>query len=120
MKINRNSWHYKCAKFFLEDGVADSLCLYFWQVIGGILAFIASGCIALGLVFVAFTPILMFFFEALLPIGVAVCCVGSALLTCYLIKNWMDIIEDESFVGVTVNYLSAKKNKICPKLEFYK
>ncbi len=118
MKIKTNSWHYKLAELFSQYSVSDSLCLYFWQVIGGMFValFGVSFIILVGSILLS--PVLMFFSEWFADIGVPICYLYLIIVICYLLKNGVQKSRNVGFVDVSIEWVAAKKNRVCPRLEF--
>lgn len=140
MKINRNSWHYKRADSFTYIP-SKSLCLYFWQVVWGIVFWWVI------------TPVLAVV-VAVLVFGCLPLAVGTFLLDLIdYIKTgskWLDAIRATGLgylffltffallagfayyrkvrsrqklkfkkeENLFVSYIKAKKQKICPIIEF--
>lgn len=148
MVISRDSWHYKVAKFwFKRDYEApESLCPYFWSVMGGIakaiwfaLAAVWLIALAIGGLYVMFSP--FFISEEIhqtaisvfwwLACGVAAYRVGLE----YIEDNEESFLAKEinpprvrlpalprprppSFIKICIEYLKAAKQKVCPMVEF--
>ncbi len=145
MKVNKNSWHYRLltGEIFGIQGVnywnvSSSLCLYFWQVVfvlllkGVALFFLIPfvinallimplvstlGVITTGVMLQRDTGLTILVIELI----VIICCVitwaGSSLYTS--LKDKTDLAEGvEKEPNLFVEYIKAKKNKLCPIIEF--
>lgn len=138
MRISKNSWHYKLCDFAFHK-VSTSLCVYFWQVPIAILSTVAifslvASMVAL-FVFILAQPLLLNInqlpFAATVFLGISSLGVWCATLKSFhetfngcewdrvLIKknSKEDKPKKESLIKA---YLKAKKDKICPKIEFYR
>lgn len=67
MKVNKNSWHYKLMNYFNFDIIDDlrygsnvTLCRYFWNAVGSIIALL--GAVALGLMVAALASLVLLAF----------------------------------------------------------
>lgn len=146
MKVNMNSWHFRLVEGFLDGDASRSLCVYFWQVafrviflvMLGIVLWSVCGLFALGLstaigwidpnltplwvkgcvaVFGAFVVLAIF---ALCIVALTLVMFGiskSILVVGELFSRWGDSKEEQE-PGVFVSYVKAKKEKICPIIEF--
>lgn len=128
MKLNRNSWHYKVwAKSFdsyTGPPASTDLCRYchriFWQLVSyAILACLALAAVS-GCVFLAY----MLIWKALIPhFGTTLLVVGviaAVIIAIGLYSRWLNgkrqyDQEPRTLVG---QYLNAKKEKVCPLVEF--
>lgn len=146
MKVNMNSWHFRLVEGFLDGDASRSLCVYFWQVafrviflvvvgaaLWGAFGFVAlaasvvngwidpnltplwiKGCVA---AFGAFVVLALF---ALCIVVITLVMFGiskSILVVGDLFSRWGDSKEEQE-PGVFVSYVKAKKEKICPIIEF--
>ena len=140
MIINKSSWHYETLTedFFFVEGwnPSRSLCLYFWQVMFRL-------GMGVGICMMATSPLVFLMVEAsgYLPetFGVVVALWGLMgcviLILCgiafillflagvmYLLKKlksrYFPKKDDTPTESLIVSYIKAKKNKICPMLEF--
>lgn len=120
MKINRNSWHYKVYEFghASEEKVPETtnLCRYFWRCWAGVgfglmiltllLALTAGACVVLYLLGLA-----TFFF----PIETGTITAGAVAI--YFLRKYRKPTEPRE-PGLLRLYLQAKKEKVCPIIEF--
>lgn len=142
MKISRSTWHYN----LIEDGLfwiggwvpSKSLCIYFWQVVGMLL----TGVVEIMAAVSPIVAIIGFGFDYLpeemlwrVPYVLWACfgaiCIGVAALfvfacTVALIcegvklavkKIWIKKPSSSS-TDLVYSYIKAKKDKVCPILEF--
>lgn len=132
MKINTSSWHYRLLRAF-DYWPENNLCGYVRQIIGALIMSVISAMLMLGVAFFIITPI----YCAIFQVGVheTVFCVFSAL---YLMFGavaintyrqmrlsggiWHTPIferkEKDSQPNILVEFIRAKKQKICPTIEF--
>jgi hypothetical protein len=103
MKISKNSWHYRFLNYFdwpLKD--ASNLCTYFW---GYVL------CLLMLVLFCLLIPIF----------GIAY--LWMRVWESDWLENWRNKrkpLKDQRSKqpSIIVEYIRAKKNKICPPIEF--
>ena len=140
MKINKNKFHYQLAEFYSGwGGVSDNICNYFWQVIVGlflmlVIAAAISALIMLGLDMLI-SPMLLYvglpggiwfnmplFISGWMLTIVAGVWVGSIWLLGESTKALSNKLATKQAKdpSLRVEWLKAKKNKMCIKLEFYK
>lgn len=142
MKISKDSWHFKIAKFFDPDIVYKiernniSDCEYirsFFMYFILFLVFLAVGVAAIIGLLMAYVvlPIWMLFdVEALnmgpnavgilknsLPIAIFTY-IGSGLILCVFIKDKIKNHNSDKPDGIIKSYFKAKKDKICSRVEF--
>ncbi len=115
MKVKRNTWHYKFYRFISDGrpGRTTNLCAYFWKIVFGLSIATVLGAIALaliGLVGYAFYEFTAIAFTVLLG---AVVGFGFIFLCTRLNNAYQD-----SQPGLVRLYLKAKKDKVCPLVEF--
>ena len=145
MKVNKNSWHYKtiteetlgvggCSQYF----VSHSLCTYFWQVIASILL---KGTLLLvilpaGLSLFVTLPLISLVGWLVTgslvegDLGLIILFAEVLAVLIWLIVIGVDILRnkfnDYRYVKESVDkgpslvgqYIKAKKDKICPIIEF--
>ena len=145
MKVNKNSWHYRLltGDIFGIQGVnswnvSSSLCLYFWQVVfmllwkGVALFFLTPfvinsllilplvstlGLITTGVIVQGNTGLTVLVMELIVIIVVVIVLAGLSLYTFLKDKTDLaDVVEKDP--NLFVEYIKAKKNKLCPIIEF--
>lgn len=145
MKVNKNSWHYRLltGDIFGIQGVnywnvSSSLCLYFWQVVfvllwkGVALFFLIPfvinallimplvstlGVITTGVMLQEDTGLIILVIELIVIIGFVITWAELSLYT--FLKDKTDLAEVvEKEPNLFVEYIKAKKNKLCPIIEF--
>lgn len=134
MEISKKSWHYRLNDSFRSgfDYQTQSLCWYFWSTMFfSFLTLIGSTVFLISLL----SPIFVFtglfrFFEitpfwfGLLDVGVTIFLIVNGILLFIMGLVWITVLNDTGYFkkdtvpGLIVSYLSAKKNKVCPILEF--
>jgi hypothetical protein len=127
MKIKKSSWHYRMHRMF-NGGFGPgykSLCTYFWGTVGTTLlvgvALPVSSVIILGLML---APFVYLFTGNLEIIGAVVA--GSFLDIIALFGFWAwyrhthpsTKLRVEKEPSLVVEYLKAKKRKVCPLIEY--
>lgn len=145
MKVNKNSWHYRLltGEIFGIEGlnswnVSNSLCVYFWQVVFVLLwkgvalffliPFVINGFLIQPVIFIFGWITTGIIVKG--DIGLTILIMESVVITCFVIvcaglslhtflKNKTDLSEDvEKEPNIFVEYVKAKKNKLCPMIEF--
>ena len=145
MKVNKNSWHYRLltGDIFGIQGVnswnvSSSLCLYFWQVVfmllwkGVALIFLTPfvinsllilplvstlGLITTGVIVQGDTGLTVLVMELIVIIVFVIVLAGLSLYTFLKDKTDLaDVVEKDP--NLFVEYIKAKKNKLCPIIEF--
>lgn len=125
MKISTESWHYKFLDAMLTDKpIPDSICPYVRAVVGNILMIVAS---VLTLIFlltvIGLASKLVFGFnltdnsylEALYFFLIGL---GFATLAGFLFAGGFVLKNKHKQTGLVFEYIKAKKEKICPKIDF--
>ena len=119
IKVSKKSWHYWVAKVPNGGDIpSNSLCIYFWQIIIGLimLAFgVAAACFA---AFLLLTPVLMFFFphEEILNMGLLMCYIYLIVIAVLLSRKVKSKVAYQD--NLFFKYVAAKKKRICPILDF--
>lgn len=145
MKVNKNSWHYRLltGDIFGIQGVNSwnvnsYLCLYFWQVVfmllwkGVALFFLTPfvinsllilplvstlGVITTGVIVQGDTGLTVLVMELIVIIVFVIVWAGLSLYT--FLKDKTDLVGVvEKEPNLFVEYIKAKKNKLCPTIEF--
>ena len=145
MKVHKNSWHYRLltGDIFGIQGVnswnvSSSLCLYFWQVVfmllwkGVALFFLTPfvinsllilplvstlGLITTGVIVQGDTGLTVLVMELIVIIVFVIVLAGLSLYTFLKDKTDLaDVVEKDP--NLFVEYIKAKKNKLCPIIEF--
>jgi hypothetical protein len=147
MEISKKSWHYKLGNIFFDaDAYGMSLCKYFWLVIGAC-AIIAIICFASCLLFLLLMmPVWInfnFIYNIFIPnfqfhFAVSIICFSVWVIVLLSIKWIIQTDYPEHKLNrvilkipkiktsnikikkpnIFIEYLKAKKRKICPILEF--
>ena len=118
MKIKRNSWHYKVRNWGSYEKRHDSLCVYFWCVVGSIAFWVTITTIAIG---VMIALCILLFEPQVTHIWIAILFVGlSAFLPWYTITQLRQKYQSPQLPGenILVEYIKTKKAKICPIIEY--
>lgn len=143
MKINTNSWHYKIAEDFGTNSwksPSENFCAYFWQVVLGTIAVIlicAGGLVLFcASCYTVFCTLLIPIYHVFTNFNL----IDSLYLLCWALaleiiirKNipitwklhdilyyapWHNLKAKDMEPNILVEYLKAKKQKICPIIEF--
>jgi hypothetical protein len=112
MKIKKSRWHYKLLDWFTEGRVPTNLCSYFWNLVGRLFFLLLLTGIASGVIYEAIKN----WQTTLLAIGV----IGGVVLGGIGIAVFAEWNEKrkKSDPGLVMSFLKAKKDKVCPLLEF--
>ena len=130
MKINTKSWHYRWVAYveseiFSQVDMPKSLCGYFWNFLfmNGVVA-IFQAVITL-VIFLAFSPVLAGYLYyigndnkgamILRNLGFTIIWVEIAVLILMLFSY---LYNKDGIIKVFVNFLLAKKAKVCPIVEY--
>ena len=117
MKINRNSWHYKVSNLFTEwESSSDTLCWYFWRLVFTLLGISTIICIIALLIYSYFTsPQWQANSIAVLSISLSIVLPILAIRKLRQINGKPYKLSGED---VVVEFIKAKKNKICPLITY--
>ena len=142
MKINKSAWHYELITeglFWLDGQLPSrSLCVYFWQVVWmllkgvGVAMLVASPLVALAWSVAGYSPeaLLMlvpyvvwaYIGATCLAMAVIFVFAGTVVLICEGVKLMVKKIgikkSSSSPTSLVYNYIKAKKDKICPIIDF--
>ena len=118
MKVKRSSWHYKVNYFGSDWGERkhDNLCAYFWRTVGRIFvaAFFVSIFSLLGYAF--FTSGFM------MPTIIMVLFILSAIfvpqIAINLLRKKLGKSPEMPYGNIVVEYMRARKQKMCPLIEY--
>lgn len=138
MKISKNTWHYKMVteRFCYTNGwrACNNLCLYFWQVVARFLMGFALGLLAISPVVTViaiitnYMPPLVTPFVATGLTFAALCMIAGVI---FIWEKTEDLIRHtkwkrkslepkEKKPNLLIEYIKAKKEKMCPIIEFEK
>jgi len=98
MKINRTSWHYKFICDLWQMDEPNTLCQYFWTLMGTFFL----------------TPIAIVFFIVIAPFIPFM--LGYEWLKEKYMRRKYGHIDKEP--GIFISYYRAWKNKVCPLIEY--
>ncbi len=118
MKINKNAWHYKLQRFWRFSPV-NNLCSYFWSTVLGVLLFPIVPFLFVTSLFFILLPFIWFFFSDIEWLGVAITVGFFEIMA--LLFSWVDYRREKNIhdkLSVTREYIKAKKQKICPLIEY--
>lgn len=141
MIINKNSWHYKVlTRKFIILGIWEpsrSLCVYFWQVVLKLtMCFLQvllplSPLVPITLFFIEWSnpPIIISILTLLgLSVGIVILLFGTVRALVFLAE--LVVFLKRKYLGnstatikpkepsILLNYIKAKKEKVCPLLTF--
>lgn len=131
-KINRNSWHYKFNKNFMnENGFSDYLmqkhwepkvnnfCAYWRATIFRIIFALMIAIVAFGFLFAVVSIVAAYPMEAVqvfgLVFGIIVACVGLLFMFLAVTKSANKVSNSNSLIVMKVK---AYKSKICPSVTY--
>ena len=117
MKIKRSSWHYKISNFGADyENHSDSLCWYFWRAVGKIV-FILIGIVWLSaMLYTWFTS--SQFIASTIMILFIVSCFAIPILAIHCLRKLLGKSPEISGSNILIEYVKAKKLKICPLIEY--
>ena len=125
MIVKKDSWHYKLAesvwKFTYIPKVGNNLCKYFWMVIwaGFVYLFILLFCLfILLLVSIAFYSNIYTSISAVIAIFFGLCVFAIPSFAVFCFREYVGENIEISTPAILSDYAKAKKNKICPMIDF--
>lgn len=146
MKISTKSWHYRlCRKVFSNP--SNSLCIYFWQIPTAAVVYAVATVFTFSLVGLVVAMYIAFLSMPILLNFMGIDWVGTLLLGCVSMVIWLATLKEvydhyyrcswdkvlwestqkekrlkEDYTkkppNLVFEYLKAKKDKICPTIEF--
>lgn len=87
--ISKKSWHYRLARLVYKDDISVSICGYFWQIV--------------------LLPVMGIFFL------IVITAISPLILWTWVSDKFPHRATQD---GPFVSYLKARKQKICPLIEF--
>ena len=130
MNINKSSFHYKLAKLASDGAVPNNLCAYFWLAVFGaflyflvvIVVILAGFCVvSIGLAWWSYAFQVPAIIGGVLSAGVLFAFLMMRIAERKEDERWALMGEDpipEKEPGLIMAYLKAKKEKVCPILNF--
>jgi len=118
MKVKRSSWHYKASNFGNGgfENRNDNLCWYFWRLIFKVVVGVAFTIVICMMLYAYFTSPLLIPHTILLLFFVAIFAVPIAVI--YLIRKKFGKSPEMPYGNIVAEYIKAKKNKVCPLIEY--
>ena len=143
MDINKKSWHYQFVDSVFKN-VSRSLCVYFWQVVWSIIVNTTAAILSIG-VFLCMSGMGLFLLSAPFFSTDPLTSILSFVLWAYLLFNMQGLLTDmltrsnpdsvflkeiklfnkpeksltkDKEPNIIIEYVKAKKEKICPNLNF--
>lgn len=139
-KINRNSWHYNLQYKFFNSGPGETLCSYFWKTIFatisiGFLFFTLTPLILLIASIAVFTIAIPFFVQEFDSNIISIMVIGTFIWIITITETFKELNRKYKWTSnlfnkqktkkkkhqqssMIVEYLKAKKDKVCPLIEF--
>ena len=119
MVIKENSWHYRVYEFGYSaldrwPPSETNLCRYFWRVMWGLFLGTMMVTVALLVLGLLGTALYNFTFITLTVLGVIAALIGAGIA--YDRRPYKEKVKVEP--GLLRLYLRAKKEKVCPLVEF--
>jgi len=117
MIISKTSWHYRLL-YKLEIYHGDTLCRYFWQVVGALILCLGVVCIALIMLspllwLVPHTKYLAIMWTGL-SIDVVLASIAGGTWTAHVLEGRGITVPDNLLVA----RIKAAKDKVCPIITF--
>jgi len=116
MKVKRSSWHYKISNFGGFENCNDNLCVYFWRTVFKIVVGVLLA-VLVGTVLYAYLTSPFILSITILILFLVSCVALPVLAICYLRKK-LGKPPEMPYGNIVVEYVKAKKNKICPFIEY--
>lgn len=117
MKIKRTSWHYKISNLLTTyEKDYDNLCIYFWRLVGTCalsLFGISLICVLLYEYFTSHIWISNTIFILWLLLSIVL-----PLLIIRFLRKKVGKLPKASFENIVLEYIKAKKEKVCPIIEY--
>lgn len=118
MKIKRSSWHYKISNFGKRswDIGSDNLCLYFWRMVFKVVVAVILFCFVSLFCYTFWTEFdfrfiwLCFFYAGFVAF--------VSWLAIHLLRERLGKSPEIPGGNIIVEYLKAKKEKVCPLIEY--
>ena len=142
MQLSRSSWHYKMVNRTCDQVDNLSLCVYFWKVVAAtaVWMLVAIGAVSLCICMLAATAGLFMAMPGMMVTVGTLGWLGTAIAADSLAKYYLADLErygkprpwwgkilfslnsrnikTPRYVSLTAAYLKAKKQKICPLIEW--
>ena len=128
MKIKRTSWHYKISTFWADSGREekwdDNLCRYFWGVVGVLFVSFLYLCF-FGILIRAVGFIIHDYFTSpfFISITIMIAFILSSMifpiLAIYYLREKIGKPLEIPKANLLFEYLKAKKEKVCPLIEYH-
>ena len=126
MKINKNSWHYKMNYEFSER-LPKTLCSYFWTTVIRTLLLLVFSAAILTTLIILISPLALLFDikHPMQEVSFSIYGLMFALFLCLFIGAKVENYKRNKYLirpykkpNILWDYLKAKKEKVCPFLEF--
>ena len=116
MKISTKSWHYRLNSFLINGQLkSQSLCNYFWRTLASV--FVVTFILLTSLAIFVVGPIVAIVTWNVAYLAPTLGGVGMYLFLCIL-ANLDEFDSRIAKKGLLPSYLKAKKDKVCPLIEF--
>ena len=117
MKIKRKSWHYKISNFGADfEKSNDSLCRYVWRLVGKC-AFAFFGTLAGILLTLAFFASPYWISVTVIILWMTSSC-AFPILAIWFLREKLGKSPEMPYGSLVTEYLKAKKEKVCPIIEY--
>ncbi len=121
MQVSRRAWHYRFLEY-LECETPRNLCSYFWMVVLHMLMCVVFVALAVAMMGLILSPILAIWFEWFEQLVI----VGYVIWIAILVIVWLHYRywkrTQRGYVkppdGLTLSWVKAKKDKVCPLIEY--
>lgn len=139
MEVSKNAWHYKILMTETQAKIRNgtSLCSYFWDVVFTVFAWIFIGimslvvivCVLTGLFYILYAWYFMIgslvgvetFSTELIRVSLVLNYVGIFCWFVFSIKRLLSKLKNGEILksdNLAFEYIKAKKQKICPVIQF--
>lgn len=116
MKIKRSSWHYKISKLGGFEKSNDNLCRYFWRLVFKVVVVL----VAIDYICFILHAWLTSGMAIVIAIGVifVIVCLVLPPLAIHFLRKKLGKSPETPYGNIVSAYVSAKKRKVCPLIEY--
>ncbi len=117
MKVKRTSWFSRISNLGYDwKRTNDNLCNYFWRAIGKGFGILLGTALSVCLLYSYFTHNEVI--STTIMILFMIFSVGIPVLVIYFVRKNFGKSPEMPYGNIVIEYIKAKKNKICPLIEY--
>lgn len=116
MEIKRSSWHCKISNLGSFEKSGDNLCCYFWRLVGKVALIFVTVFLICFLIYTYFTHSLWISTTIMLLFLVSSIALPSFAI--HFIRKKLNKSPEMPYGNIVVEYITAKKRKVCPLIEY--